>query len=132
MAKERQGKSTGRRRPNAKGESRSVRVEITLTPSEKKRIDVLARQSGVSVPHLYELSVWSGGVEAAVQVRHLQQELYMLRRGLAGALNNINQMAHYANVEHAQHPDSDAAKASLVEQMAKIDAVLDDIPRGRY
>ena len=77
-------------------EPRRVYQQVTLSEDEQQRLRVRAAGLGVSVPRLLVESALSG-VETPAERRAWVAELFELRRLLATAANNVNQLAKVAN-----------------------------------
>lgn len=86
-----------RRRKRKVGFSRSNRVVIKHDDEEYARVLSMAAALGVSPPNLYERALFAGSVQAAVGVEEIALGMLGVRRLLANAANNLNQIARAAN-----------------------------------
>lgn len=87
----------GARRKRSAVGRRPHRVVIRHSDEEWARIQAMAAVLGVSVPALYERALFAGSVQAAVGIEEIHSELVGVRRLLANAANNLNQVARVAN-----------------------------------
>ncbi|XAS78308.1 plasmid mobilization relaxosome protein MobC (plasmid) [Dermatophilaceae bacterium Sec6.4] len=119
------------RRANAGGGPRAHRVVITHTDGEWARVSALAQLQGVTVPRLYARSMLAGDVVAAAKVQQVHLELYGVRRLLAGAATNINQIARVANATSEVDGRALAGAVDLLErQIGRLNELLKDLPGG--
>ncbi len=71
--------------------------KVKLTEEERHQLRVRAAELGVSVPRLM-VEAALAGVETPTDRRRLVAELFEARRLLATVANNVNQLAHSANI----------------------------------
>lgn len=81
---------------------RGVIQKVKLTEGERERLRARAAELGVSVPRLMVESALSV-VETPTDRRRLVAELFETRRLLATVANNVNQLAHSANISGQVH-----------------------------
>lgn len=106
----------GRRRANvdAAGDGkRSRRTVITHTEAEFVRVAAMAAAMGVSRPRLYERALEAGDALAAARMADIAVQVESARRGVAGGLSNLNQIARWANTEESFTPE-------MMEQLHQI------------
>jgi len=76
---------------------RAVIQKVKLTDGEHEKLRALAAELGVSVPRLLVESALAGR-ETPTERRAAVAELFEIRRLLATVANNVNQLAHTANI----------------------------------
>jgi hypothetical protein len=81
---------------------RHVIHKVKLTAEEREQLRRRAAELGVSVPRLMVESALSG-VETPTDRRRMVAELFETRRLLATVANNVNQLAHSANISGQVH-----------------------------
>ena len=81
---------------------RHVIQKVKLTEEERDQLRARAAELGVSVPRLMVESALSE-VETPTDRRRLVAELFETRRLLATVANNVNQLAHSANISGQVH-----------------------------
>ena len=81
---------------------RHVIQKVKLTAEEREQLRRRAAELGVSVPRLMVESALSG-VETPTDRRRMVAELFETRRLLATVANNVNQLAHSANISGQVH-----------------------------
>lgn len=119
----------GRRRANSAGGPRKHRVVIVHSDEEWARVQALAQLQGVSVPRLYERAVRTGDVVVAQKVSEVLLTMVGVRRLLAGAVVNINQMAKVVNATGEFEPAAfDAAAAMVSRQIDRLNVLLEQLP----
>lgn len=119
----------GRRRANAPGGPRRHRVVIVHSDDEWARVQALASLQGVSVPRLYERAVRTGDVVVAQRVSEVLLTMVGVRRLLAGAVVNINQMAKVVNSTGEFEPVAfDAAVEMVSRQVDRLNVLLEQLP----
>ena len=82
--------------------AREVIQKVKLTGEERDELRLRAAELGVSVPRLMVESALAG-VETPTDRRRLVAELFEARRLLATVANNVNQLAHSANISGQVH-----------------------------
>ena len=92
----------GRVRRARKLVAREVIQKVKLTDEERDQLRARAAELGVSVPRLMVESALSG-VETPTDRRRMVAELFEARRLLATVANNVNQLAHSANISGQVH-----------------------------
>ncbi len=121
----------GRRRANSSQEQgpRRHRTVIRHTDDEWARVQALASLQGVSVPRLYERAVRSGDVVVAQKISGVMLTMVGVRRLLAGAVVNINQMAKVVNATGEFEPVAfDAAVEMVSRQIDRLNVLLEQLP----
>lgn len=122
-----------RRRANvaSDGEKRSYTTTITHTPEEYVRVKAMAEAMGVSKPRLYERALATGDAGAAAELAHISLQLQSARRGVGGALVNINQIAKAANSTGELDAEFLASTvAELKQQYDHLNEVLSRLPQS--
>ena len=123
----------GSRRRRAQG-GRPHRVVVRLTDDELVRIRGRAAVLGITVQGLLVESALTPpdavtGMTATERA-HLLRELFRVQHKLAGAANNINQLARAANSgDPPSAPQTAAALAWLRRCWEDVAAVLEQVPR---
>lgn len=116
-----------RRRANEAG-GRDIRREVTVTAEEDAKLIELAAAQGVTVPRLlFEAALSPNPGETATQRRDLGVLLFDLRRILAMAGSNINQIARKANVNDEFPGEARAALRQMRGLMERIDQAIDGL-----
>ena len=92
----------GRVRRARKLVAREVIQKVKLTDEERDQLRARAAELGVSVPRLMVESALSW-VETPTDRHRLVAELFETRRLLATVANNVNQLAHSANISGQVH-----------------------------
>ena len=87
----------GRTRRAREPVARDVIQKVKLTDEERAELRARASELGMSVPRLMVESALSG-VETPTERRRMVAELFEARRLLATVANNVNQLAHSANI----------------------------------
>ncbi len=104
---------------------------ITHTDGEWARVSALAQVQGVTVPRLYARAMLAGDVVVSARVQQVHLELYGVRRLLAGATTNINQIARVANATSEVDDRALAGAVDLLErQIGRLNELLKDLPGG--
>ncbi len=94
-------------------------------------MQALAQLHGVSVPRLYERAVWAGDVQTASRVAEIHLEMAGVRRLLANAASNVNQVARVANsTGEIRDVEFRAAVAMMDRQIERINVLLRQMPGG--
>jgi Bacterial mobilisation protein (MobC) len=92
----------GRVRRARESAPRHVIQKVKLTGEERDQLRQRAAELGVSVPRLMVESALSG-VDTPTDRRRMVAELFETRRLLATVANNVNQLAHSANISGQVH-----------------------------
>jgi hypothetical protein len=101
--------------------ARAVIQKVRLTEGERDRLRARAAELGVSVPRLMVESALSG-VETPSDRRRMVAELFETRRLLATVANNVNQLAHAANIS------GQVSESQRLEQtLAEVDELVADL-----
>lgn len=122
-----------RARRSVRGVQRS-RLLVSLTASERALIEEGARLRGVSMSRfvveaaLHPVTA-SDGVAGAPHVEELIELLRAYRRQLEGAMTNLNQVAHHANVMREVPEDFASVVSSVADTIEDINARLDGVRR---
>jgi hypothetical protein len=101
--------------------AREVIQKVKLTEEERDQLRAKAAEVGVSVPRLMVESALSG-VETPTDRRRLVAELFETRRLLATVANNVNQLAHSANISGQVHEGR-----RLEQTLADIDELVAEL-----
>lgn len=120
-----------RRRRRNKDGRRAHRTVIRHNDAEWARVTAMATHLGVSVPGLYERAVFAGSVQAAVGIEEIHSELIGVRRLLANAANNLNQVARAANSgEGVDHGRLEASLSLFERSIERLFEILHNLPGG--
>jgi hypothetical protein len=104
---------------------------IRHTPEEWARVTAAAEHLGVSVPGFYERAAWAGSAQAAVELSIIEDELYGVRRLLANAANNLNQVARALNTDGTHdHPQLTGSLELFGRTVTRLNELLDRLPGG--
>jgi hypothetical protein len=113
----------GRVRRGREPEPRRVYQQVKLTEEERDQLRQRAAGLGVSVPRLMVESALSD-IETPTDRRRLVAELFETRRLLATVANNVNQLAHSANISGQVHEGR-----RLEQTLADVDALVAQLRR---
>ncbi|OYO19835.1 hypothetical protein CGZ93_12580 [Enemella dayhoffiae] len=106
------------RRPNDPAGPRTHKVTIWLNDQEYVELTALAEAMGVTRPRVYTSAVESGGQVfdrvAVAQSRARRVDAQVAVRVLAGVANNLNQLAHAANI------DGEVERAELRQVLGQV------------
>jgi hypothetical protein len=102
VSAEPEARPRGRVRRAREPVARGVIQKVKLTEAEQQELRRRAAEQGVSVPRLMVESALSG-IETPTDRRRLVAELFETRRLLATVANNVNQLAHSANISGQVH-----------------------------
>ena len=102
MSAETDRRPKGRTRRAREPVRREVIQKVKLTDEERDELRARAAELGMSVPRLLVESALSGA-ETPTEHRRLVAELFETRRLLATVANNVNQLAHSANISGQVH-----------------------------
>jgi hypothetical protein len=108
----------GRVRRAREAVAREVIQKVKLTAEERDRLRAKAAELGMSVPRLMVESALSG-VETPTDRRRMVGELFETRRLLATVANNVNQLAHSANISGQVHEGR-----RLEQTLAEVDELV--------
>lgn len=99
-----------RRRRNHVG-GRRLRIDVTVTESERAQLIEAADRAGVSVPRLMVSGALGAPKPVAGHAEKVEawKEATALRNLISGLAVNMNQIARHANSEHEVPPDFEAA-----------------------
>jgi hypothetical protein len=115
-----------RRRANVAGGRRhSHRVLVTV--EEQARLTVLAEEQRVTVPRLLIETTLASTGETPTQRRDAMSELFALRRLLAGATTNINQLARVANTERNVPVGTADSLVEIRALVERVDAAIEGL-----
>ena len=93
---------TGKRKPLStrayEPGRRLIRQEVTLTPTEQQQLRERAAQLEVTVPRLM-VEAALAGTQTLTERADIRLRLDQLVQLLANIANNVNQVAHQANIE---------------------------------
>ncbi|MFC6715098.1 hypothetical protein [Branchiibius cervicis] len=110
---------------------RPHRVEIRHSAEEYARVAAMASYLGISIPRLYEQSLFAGDAAAAARLTTVLTELRTALRLTANGANNLNQIARTANaVGDISAPQTQAAARLMQLQGERIEALVNSLPVG--
>jgi len=114
------------------GRRRTRRTVIRHTDEEWVDVQAMAAVQGISVPRLYERALRAGDVVVAAQMSELFGELVMLRRLVARAGANLNQMARVANTTGELPTEQQIIAASdlIRRQVDRLRELMRQVPGG--
>ncbi len=112
----------GRRRRKPGG--RVKRVDLKLTIEEHEQLTKLAGDAGVSIPRFLVESSLGGGVSPSERRAWIASFL-AARHQVAGAVNNLNQLARWAHTNEAYPPGADRTAVALADVLERLAGVLD-------
>ena len=124
---------TRRARRSVRGVQRS-RLLVSLTSSERALIEEGARLRGVSLSRfvveaaLHPVTT-SEGIAGPSHAEELIELLRAYRRQLEGAMTNLNQIAHHANMLREVPEDFASVVSSVADTIEDINARLDGVRR---
>lgn len=117
------------RRSRAGGGPRDHRTVIKHTDEEWARVTAAATHLGLSVPGFYERAAFAGSAQAAVELSIIEDQLFGVRRLLANAANNLNQVARSLNIDGTYEPEQLAGSLRLFDTtVARLNSILDALP----
>ena len=114
----------GRRRRKPGGRER--RNNLRMTEDEHDKLTELAAEAGVSIPRFLIESALGGGVKPS-QRRIMVTELLAAKNQVAGAANNLNQLARWANTNEAYPPGADRAAEALADALERLSVAVDRV-----
>lgn len=95
-----------------------------MTDEEHAELSARAAAAGVSLPRFLIESATAGEGRTAPERRAVYATLLAARRTLAGAANNLNQLARWSNIEGREHPDTEGVIGAVEAAAARFgDAV---------
>lgn len=112
----------GRRRRKPGG--RSKRIDVKVSIDEHEQLAAKAAEAEVSVPRFLVESALGGGVKPS-QRRVMVTQFFAARRQVTGAVNNLNQLARWANTNEAYPPGADRAAEALADALEQLAESLD-------
>ncbi len=115
-----------RRRANVAG-GRKHSHRVLVTGEEEARLTRLAEEQRVTVPRLLIESALAGTGETPTQRRDAMSELFALRRLLAGASTNINQLARVGNTEGNIPVGTAASLEEIRALVGRIDEAIEGL-----
>lgn len=124
---------TRRARRSVRGVQRS-RLLVSLTSSERALIEEGARLRGISMSRfvveaaLHPVTT-SEGIAGPSHAEELIELLRAYRRQLEGAMTNLNQIAHHANMLREVPEDFASVVSSVADTIEDINARLDGVRR---
>jgi Bacterial mobilisation protein (MobC) len=102
VVREETTEKTGKRKPLStrayEPGRRLIRQEVTLTPTEQQQLRERAAQLEVTVPRLM-VEAALAGTQTLTERADIRLRLDQLVQLLANIANNVNQVAHQANIE---------------------------------
>ena len=101
--------------------ARKAIQKVKLTQEERGQLRARAAELGMSVPRLMVESALSG-VETPTDRRRMVAELFETRRLLATVANNVNQLAHSANITGRV-----SAGLRLEQTLAEVDELVAEL-----
>lgn len=111
---------------------RGHRVVIKHDDAEYARVAAMASHLGVSIPRLYEQSLYAGDTVAAQRLTTLLMELRLAMRLLGNGANNLNQIARKANAGgDVSWPQAEAAAKLMIGQVDRLEDLIRSIPAAR-
>ena len=114
----------GRRRRKPGGRER--RTNLRMTEDEHDKLTELAAEAGVSIPRFLIESALGGGVKPS-QRRIMVTELLAAKNQVAGAANNLKQLARWANTNEAYPPGADRAAEALADALERLSVAVDRV-----
>ena len=124
LGKEPVAPAGGRRRRKPGGRER--RTNLRMTEDEQDKLTKLAAEAGVSIPRFLIESALGGGVKPS-QRRIMVTELLAAKNQVAGAANNLNQLARWANTNEAYPPGADRAAEALADALERLSVAVDRV-----
>lgn len=119
------------RRARNQGGTREHRTVIRHNAEEWSRVTAAAAQLGLSVPGFYERAAFAGSAQAAVELSIIESELFGVRRLLANAANNLNQVARSLNTDGSYEPaELEATLRLFTDTVGRLNELLDALPGG--
>ena len=124
LGKEPVAPAGGRRRRKPGGRER--RTNLRMTEDEHDKLTELAAEAGVSIPRFLIESALGGGVKPS-QRRIMVTELLAAKNQVAGAANNLKQLARWANTNEAYPPGADRAAEALADALERLSVAVDRV-----
>ena len=97
-----------------------------MTEDEHDKLTELAAEAGVSIPRFLIESALGGGVKPS-QRRIMVTELLAAKNQVAGAANNLKQLARWANTNEAYPPGADRAAEALADALERLSVAVDRV-----
>jgi predicted transcriptional regulator len=101
--------------------SRRPQFTVRLSPEERKQLDQLAGEKGISVGRLLVESALSGTWDRDLRESVLTA-LWRVNRLLANVTGSLNQLAHQANIA-----EQVVAERELREELAQLSSLRNDL-----
>lgn len=93
-------------------ENKTERLEIRLTPKQQTEIRLKAKQAGLTVTEYVRRKILHGEVGVMDSLTFLK-EFHQYNHEISKIGNNINQLAHYANILNKE----DTYSKDVIEEM---------------
>lgn len=117
------------------GGRRPFRTVIKHSAEEKEWVEALAAAQGVSVPRLYERALFAADAVSAARLTQIHDEMLGVRRLVAGAASNVNQVAKVANatggVSGVELGQLEVAHEALLRYLERLMGLLEGLPGGQ-
>ena len=97
---------------------------MKVSLEEYEQLSARAAEAGVSVPRFLVESSLGGGVSPSERRAWIASFL-AARHQVAGAVNNLNQLARWANTNEAYPPGADRTAVALTDVLERLAAVLE-------
>ena len=120
-----QGRLFGRQRRANAAVPRDRRYIVKVSAAEDAELCARAELSGVTVSRLLFESAMVAGVVTDADRKAVVAEFFAIRRVMAGAANNVNQVAKYANTEGVFPAEAAEVVAEYRLMVPRLRAVLD-------
>ncbi|MFD7161698.1 plasmid mobilization relaxosome protein MobC [Kribbella sp. NPDC059898] len=109
----------------------AVRTEVKLSEDEAAILVPRAEELGISLPRLLVEAALTPAGETPTERRNALTQLFALHRTLAGAANNLNQLAKHANADGIVPAEAEAQKWQILELCVRISDLVEAIGEGR-
>ncbi len=120
-----------RRRRNSDEGPRNWRTVIKHTDDEYAVREAMARTEGVTRAQLYERALMAGSAVEAARLATIRDELYGVRRVLAGVAVNLNQMAKATNATHELPANFEGTVTGIARLVGRLEAIAGQVERDR-
>ena len=98
-------------------------------------MEALAAAQGVSVPRLYERALFAGDAVSAARLTQIHDEMLGVRRLVAGAASNVNQVARVANssggISTVELGQLQVAHEALLQYLERLMGLLEGLSGGQ-